>query len=296
MRYLKITLATFFAAFITLPIFSQDTTGQYFGFGYPKGKTFTYMMVEQDVVRNANEFPLQETIDSFYGHLTIESSDRLGYVVDFKFSAIDKSPLTDPLMKIPLKIALDSNGNMLELLNWSAYQQVVYKELDKAFNNGEIDSSTVMQGKFQFRNKDIVKKQISSNYEEFFAIFGRQLKNGQTYLVGKEIPYPFSNEPFIAEGSTTVKRKSSISDVYNIKTKIGNTERERLILMTAYENYLIEKGMYNPNALTPGIDIIYVAEFDFDTKLNFIRYFYLENSLRVGDESRTVSVSFRYLF
>jgi len=295
MRYLKITLITLIFSFISQTSFSQDTAGQYFGFGYPKGKTYTYMVVEQDVVRNANDFPLQETIDSFYAALTVQAAAKLGYIVEFKLSSINNTPLTDPLMTIPMKIALDSNGNMLELMNWSDYQQAVYKELDKAFYNGDIDSTIVIQGKYQFRNKEAVKQQLAGNYEEFFAVFGRQLKNGQSYLVGKEIPYPFSNEPFISEGNTMVKKKSSISDVYNIKTKIGNTEKERLILMTAYEKYLISKGLYNPNALTPGIDLAYIAEFDFDAKLNFIRYFYLENSLRVGDESRAVSVSFRYL-
>lgn len=270
--------------------YAQDSLGIKFQFGYQKGQVYNYKVVNQEFVRNVNDGLLSYVIDSFYAQFEIETASKSGYTakVTFKPSS-NQEVLPDLYYNVPLKLRLDSVGNAIGMTNHMEYRAYLYAGIDELVKNGVHDSLTAYQLKYQYRTNSSIENLVYHNFSEFFTLFSRQFRVDIEYFVGKPIYHPFSSEPFLAGGKTVVKRQINNNSVLEVKTEIGNTKEERVILIQEYDNYLKRYGTYNPNVLSPPVDVFYNSVFKYDTNLNIVKHFYLEEVLRFGDQSKFVT-------
>jgi len=58
-------------AFVSFAIYGQDTAGQKFGFGMLRNQTYTYRVINQDIVRNVRNTPTFITQDTFLAKMNL---------------------------------------------------------------------------------------------------------------------------------------------------------------------------------------------------------------------------------
>ncbi len=283
-------------AFVSFAIYGQDTAGQKFGFGMLRNQTYTYRVINQDIVRNVRNTPTFITQDTFLAkmNLTVVRKDGFGITINFA-PLTEDGELPDGIYSIPLKIVLDTNGNALGMLNHLDYQNFIFNQIDSLFYAGVYDSATVALYKMRYKNYTEIENLVYTEFREFFTIYSRQYKQIVTYAVGKEIFHPFSNEPFLASGNAMAIYAQPAKGFYLINTTIGNKPEERVILTNLYQDYLRRIGQYNPQVITPAIDLSYQSKFMFNINTGIIEEFYLENGLRVGDETKISSSSMKLI-
>jgi len=292
---LKRILALSFAL-ISLSAIGQDSLGQKFGFGMLRNTTYTYQVINQDIVRNVRNTPSSIIQDSFLAEMTLTVVREDGFGITINFKPIAKNgKLPDGIYSIPLKMALDTHGNALGMINHYDYQKFIFNQIDSLFYAGVYDTATVVTYKMRYKNYQEIENLVYNEFKDFFTIYGRQYRQIITYAVGKEIFHPFSNEPFLASGEAMAIFAKPEKGHYLINTRISNKEEERVILTKLYQDYLRRIGKYNPQIVTPAIDLTYNSKFMFNIKTGIIEEFYLENGLRVGDETKITTSSMKLI-
>lgn len=287
-------IVTIILVFISLSALGQDSLGQKFGFGMLRNQTYTYRVINQNIVRNALNTPSSITQDTFIAKMDLSIVRNDGFGVTITFEPYKKNaPLPDGIYSIPLKLVLDTNGNALGMVNHLDYQTFIFKQIDSLFYAGVYDTATVVKYKLRYKNYSEIENLVYAEFKEFFTIYGRQYRPIVKYAVGKEIFHPFSNEPFLASGEAIAIHAKPAKGHYLINTTIANKPEERVILIKLYQDYLKRIGQYNPQAITPAIDLTYHSKFMFNIKIGIIEEFYLENSIRVGNETKISSSSMK---
>lgn len=269
------------------PIYAQDTLGQKFGFGMLVGKVYKYQMINQEITRNLQGAPLQIIQDTVIAEVEVLYQRDDGYAVQIKFNPIkEDGVLPDAIYSIPLKIVLDTNANTLAMINHVDYQALLYAQIDSMYQNGVYDSFNMTQMKLKYASAKSIESLIYKPFEDFFTIFNRQYQPVIKYAVGKEIYLPFDQEPFIAAGQTVVANIDRAKGKYYINTLIENTPEERVLLSAKYRDFLRRIGKFNPQIITPAIDVGYRTTHIVNTKIGVIENFMVENKLRVGEETK----------
>ncbi len=285
--YKRILGLIFIITVFSSNLHSQDTSGIFFNFGFIKGQKYQYLFIKHEGLYNANQTIIEEATDTILAELKVIDRNALGSIVEFSFSGYPKgNQLPDPIYSIPVRIALDSNNNSLTLINTGDFQKYLYKQIDSLFYAKVYDSATVAIQKMRFGQKKVIEELVSKDLEEFFTIFSRQFNVFNTYSVGKPIYHPFDKQPFLASGVCNLVQPDPLKEVYFLQTEIKTKEDERQLLMDAYNSTMKMNNTFNPSEVTPAVDLAYKTYFIWDRKTAIIKEFRVENSLRVGDQTK----------
>lgn len=239
----------------------------------------------------------------------IESNDQgavLGWTPG-KTGVNDASAAANPLTEkmsslmdgITVEIEVDGDGSVASVRNWEevraktgeAIKLVVDSLRDSDMNANQL-AAVENQISSMFQTQDQIETYVLNNVQLLFALYGKELSEGEPLEYEDELPNPFGGDPFPATGSFELTNYDADSHSASVTwTQTLDPERARQIMTESMKRLAEAAGRNVPEGELPTrYDIRDHAEFEFDTQLGLITRLKHQRTGTVDEQTRIDTV------
>lgn len=256
-RIFSFVIATFFFGYTTAQVVEKKTTNldsalaehipemEFVASNFPSYKSFMFRRVNQQYITNENNYLLDVRLDTAFiiAERSIEDSSifTLSFSQDIEGNQALKK--ASDIEKIPLKIRLNTNGKIKELVNWTDFRDYFVSSLSREVQNNLINSALFKKKKELLNSEKVIRWLVMEDLIYMFDIYGDSVDLNLKYLRLKNVKSPFTNKKIPVMGDLSITRTDGAANTLFFKAQNkADAELKKQLLQEAQQYLKMKNG------------------------------------------------------
>jgi len=218
---------------------------EYVASNFPSYKSFMFRRVNQQYITNENNYLLDVRLDTAFILATRSREDSSIFTLRYSQDIRGEQALkkgTD-LENMPLKIRLNANGKIKELVNWTDFRDYFVSALSREVQNELINSAMFKKKKELLNSEKVIRWLVMEDLIYMFDIYGDSVDLNLKYLRLKNVKSPFTNKKVPVMGDLSITRTDGAANTLFFKAQNkADAELKKQLLQEAQQYLKMKNG------------------------------------------------------